>query len=292
MNHRNRKGETDGSLLLWFVGLVLVVMLCTWLFAINVVKPDAGEEAVLIHKTIFFGEDGVDRTPAKTGRHYVWFTTSYTMVNMQPTQHEIHFKGTDALMSSDGVPLEFDSVVRLQVTNSVTLVEKFGPNWYVNNIEKEFMNKVRQAVRKHGMNETAIDTHAIDDIDKEVTEAMTEYLKQGGIPVKLLKVTIGKANPPTPVKDQRIETANQQQRRLTEGQRKLAEDSRKAAEQSRAEADNAYQLAMQLSPEQFLTLENIRMQKVAAEGGKCTFIIGSAIPALPITPPSPPAPGK
>jgi hypothetical protein len=68
------------------------------------------------------------------------------------------------------------------------------------------------------------------------------------LPVTLINVTVGRALPPDAIKHQRIETAQQEQRVLTEGQTKLAEDARKAAEQSRADADNAYRNALGLSP--------------------------------------------
>jgi regulator of protease activity HflC (stomatin/prohibitin superfamily) len=212
----------------------------------------------------------VDPTPVKTGRTYVWFTTDHIIVNMQPIQFQEHF---DDLMSSDGVPLDFDGVLRLQVVDSVSLIKNFGVRWFDNNVKAEFRNRVRQAVRKHGMNETAISTKAIDEIDTEISQAMEKYLSDAKLPVRLIQVTVGKANPPDSIKNQRVETAAQQQRVLTEQQRKLAEDSRKAAELSRAEADNAYRNAMQLSPDQFLRLETIKMQRDVCGGGHCTFIL-------------------
>ena len=68
-------------------------------------------------------------------------------------------------------------MIRLQVTDSVTLIRDFGPKWYENNILAEFQNRVRQAVRKHGMNETAISTKAIEEIDDEITKSMETYLQ-------------------------------------------------------------------------------------------------------------------
>jgi hypothetical protein len=84
------------------------------------------------------------------------------------------------------------------------------------------------------------------------------------------------------VKTQRIATATQEQRIQTEQQTKLAEDQRAAAETSRARADNAYREAMGLSPQQFIQLETVKMQReVCGETGKatCTFIqSGGAVP--------------
>ncbi len=256
-----------------FAGLYFVMLLT----ACSSIAPDPGQEAVLIDKPILFGSEGVRDDVVHTGRRYVWFTTEHVIVNMLPRQYAVHF---DDLMSSDGVPLDFDAIIRLQVTDSVRLIKEFGPDWYVSNVEKEFANRVRQAVRKHGMNETAINTTAIDDIDNEVSSSMEEYIRSAKIPVKLIQVTVGKANPPDSIKSQRIETAAQQQRVLTEVQRKLAEDSRKLAEKSRADADNAYRQAMQLSPDQFLQLETIKMQREACGNGGCTFIVGETPPVL------------
>lgn len=232
-------------------------------------SPDAGHEIVLVAKPLLFGHGGIDREPVKTGSTFIALTTSEVDVDMQPRQYPVHF---DDLMSSDGVPLDFDAVIRLQVTNSVDLISNFGEKWYTNNVEKEFQNRVRQAVRKHGMNETAISTTAIEAIDKEVSDAIEAYLVSAKLPVRLIQVTVGKANPPDSVKNQRIETAAQEQRALTEAKRKLAEDARKMAEESRASADNAFRNAMQMSPDQYLRLETIKMQWDVCRGGKCTFL--------------------
>jgi len=249
---------------------VIVVLFLLFFFMIRSVKPDAGFEAVLVHKPLIFGHGGVDTEPIKTGRSYVWFTTERIYVNMQPIQFNEHFED---LMSSDGVPLDFDSIIRLKVIDSVTLIRDFGPQWYEKNVKAEFRNRVRQAVRKHGMNETAIDTKAIDAIDAEVSAAMTKCVEDAKLPLKMMDVTVGKANPPDSIKSQRVETAAQQQRVLTEQQRKLAEDARKQAETSRAASDNAYRLAMGMAPDQFIQLENIKMMKEVCKSGNCTFIV-------------------
>lgn len=236
--------------------------------------PDAGEEAVLVKKPWFFGHGGVDSDPVKTGMTFLAMSTQSVYVTMQPIQKEVK---ADDLMTSDGVPLSFDAIIRIQVTDSVGIITRFGENWYENNIQKEFTNRIRQAVRKHGLNETAISSTAIADIDNEVATGMEGYLKQLNMPVKLIAVTVGRAIPPDSIRNQRIETAAQQQRIITEGQVKLAEDARKAAEQSRAEADNAYRNAMSLSPEQFIQLQEIGMRRdVCSHGAKCMFIDNSS----------------
>ena len=139
-------------------------------------------------------------------------------------------------MTSDGVPISFHAIIVVQVTDSVSLIKNFGPNWYSNNLQEQFATMVRQAVRKRGMNETAISTTALDAIDAEIRDALTAFIKDKVLPVRLVTMTVGRANPPDAIKNQRIETATQEQRIQTERQTKLAEDERMKAEQSRANA--------------------------------------------------------
>jgi regulator of protease activity HflC (stomatin/prohibitin superfamily) len=273
-----RKNNGGQMAKLYFVGIgVLIVAL---LVSLRRVAPDAGHEAVLIKKPWIFGHGGVDSSPVVSGATWVAFSTDAVIVSRQPQQFGVHFED---LMSSDGVPLDFDAVIRLQITDTVRLIKDFGPNWYQNNIIAEFQNRVRQAVRKHGMNETAISTKAIEEIDDEITSSMQKYLESINFPAKLIQVTVGKSNPPDSVKHQRIQTASEQQRQETEKQKKLAEDQRKQAELSRAAADNAYREAMQLSPEQFLRLETINMQRYVCQKTNCTFVVGTASPILGIS---------
>jgi len=225
-----------------------------------------------------FGHGSVDPESVKTGRTFIAWTTKAVYVNMQPRQYPVHF---DDFMSKDGVPLDFDAVIRLQVTDSVRLIRDFGPEWYEKNVQAEFANRTRQAIRKHGMNEVAIETTAIDAIDAEISGAMAEYLTEAKLPVRLIQVTVGKANPPDSIKSQQIETATQQQAILTQKQRRLAEGERKAAEQSRANADKAYQTEMGLSSDQFVMLEWFKAFREVCGGGRCTVVTnGAATPVI------------
>lgn len=257
--------------------VLITCLAATALAGCGSVKVDAGQEAVLIKQPLIFGSGGVDEEPIKTGRAFVALTTKAVIVDVRPIQASVQFND---LMSKEGIPLDFDTAIRFQVTDSVKLIRQFGPNWYANNLEAEFRNRVRQAVRKHGMNETAINTTAIEAIDNEVTQQLQGYIQRSGLPIRLLQITVGRANPPDSIKDQRVKTAEQQQRLQTEQQRQAAEEARLGAEQARAEADNAYRAQMQLSPEQFVDLQRINMLERVCQGGKCTFIEGTATPLV------------
>ncbi len=256
----------------------LAIAVAALLAACSSYAPDPGHEIVLVKKPLLFGHGGVVDDPVKTGRSYGAITTKGIDVYMQPQKMEAELPDT---MTSDGVPITFHAIMVVQVVDSVGLIKNFGPGWYANNLEEPFRTMVRQAVRKRGMNETAISTTALDAIDAEIHDTLVDFIKEKGLPIKLVTMTVGKANPPDSVKHQRIETATQEQRIQTEKQKKLAEDQRLAAEQSRANADNAYRESMHLSPEQFIQLETIKMQEqVCGSAGKgtCTFIQNGATP--------------
>ena len=233
------------------------------------IAPDAGHEVVLVEKPMFIGHGGIDPDPVRTGRTFVAATTDGIDVNMQPVVYQQDLPDT---MTSDGVPVSFHAIMNIQVTDSVKLISQFGPNWYANNLDAPFMSLVRQQVRQHGMNEVAISASAIDSIDAEIAKGLNSFIADKKLPVRLITLTIGRAIPPDAVKNQRIETATQEQRIQTEQQKKLAEDARAQSEQSRAKADNAYREAMQLSPEQFIQLETVKMMERACTNGNCTFV--------------------
>jgi hypothetical protein len=250
--------------------------------------PDAGQEAVLVNKPWFAGHGGVIGTSVKTGTELVAASTSITYVNMQPQQVHVHF---DDLFTMDGVPLDFEASVQLKVTDAVKLVKDFGadiyadkaPGFFSRNLEQPFRMAVRDAVKKHGLNEMAITVTAAHSVDTEVTEKLTEAIKSTGVPVSLLGVTLGRANPPDAIKHQRIATAEQEQRQQTEKQAKLAEDQRKMHEESRAAADNAYRESMHLSVDQYVQLMHIDMLRSACAKATCTFIQGAgALPTVPV----------
>jgi regulator of protease activity HflC (stomatin/prohibitin superfamily) len=264
-------------------GVVFIMAMAT---ACRTVQPDAGHEAVLVRKPLIFGSGGVDETPVKTGLKYVAFTTSGIDVNMQPRRIDVEFND---LMTSDGVPIDFHSVLTIQVTDSVKLVRDFGadvasdgtPGVWTRNIEQPYRTAVRDAVKAHGMNEMAIQATAAADVDRVVTEHLLTIVKETGVPVRVLDVSLGRANPPDAILHQRVETAAQEQRINTEKQKKLAEDQRKLAEESRAAADQAYNQKMGLNTEQYVALQAIQMQRDVCAKGTCTFIYGAnATPLL------------
>lgn len=248
------------------------------------VSPDAGQEAVLIRKPMFFGHGGVDGQPIQTGRTFVAWTTDAAYVDMKPQRVDMQF---DDLMTSSGVPIDFHAVFSYQVLDSVKLVQKFGadtltggPGWFLRNLDQPFRTAVRDAVKKRDMQAMAITASAAEEVDTEVTTHLEKLIRESGVPVKLIDLSLGRANPPDAIKNQRIETATQEQRIITEQQRKLAEDQRRLAEESSAAADAAYNLKMNaaggqnLNPSQYLQLKEIEMKREVCARSNCTFWFG------------------
>ena len=264
------------------IGLLLCALV---MVGCSSVTPDAGQEAVLVYKPFFVGHGGVDPTPIKTGRTFVAITTNAIYVDVKPQRVDLAF---DDLMTASGVPIDFHAVFSYQVTDSVKLVDKFGANyteqgvpfWFVRNLDQPFRTAVRDAVKKRDMQAMAITAIAAEEVDAEVTTHLERLITETGVPVKLIDLSLGRANPPDAIKSQRIDTATQEQRIITEQQRKLAEDQRKLAEESRASADAAYNLRMNtaggqsLPPELSLRLKEIEMKREVCARANCTFWFG------------------
>lgn len=255
------------------------------LAACGYVAPDAGQEAVLIKQPWFFGSGGVVDEPVHTGSTVVASSTKAVMVSTTPTAFEVQF---DNLMPSNSIPLDFHTVVRMQVVDTVELVRNWNGAavndkgeesyyWFYGTIQPIYVNLVRNEVKKYDMNQLALTGQAVDAVEQAVTTKLNAYIKQNKMPVKLLSITMGRAGLPEAIMAQKTETAAQQQRILTMEAQKQAEDSRKAAEQSRAEADNAYRSQMSLTPEQFVELKRIEMQRTACQRGTCIFGNGTAL---------------
>lgn len=257
-----------------------IVSLCALSLAgCSYASPDAGEQAVLVRKPWFFGSGGVDMTPVSTGSKVVASSTDVVKVSVTPTAFDVPFEN---LMPSNGIPLDFHTTVRLQVTDAPTLVRDWNGAarndkgeesyyWFYGSIQPVYANMVRQEVKNYDMSALAFNGAAIDAIDAKVSAQLAEFIRKNKMPVRLLSVTIGRATPPKEILDQRTETAAQQQRGLTMVAQQKAEEARKGAELARAQADNAYRAEMQLSPEQYVQLKAIEMQKSACTNGTCIF---------------------
>lgn len=265
-----------------FVAVLTLALSALAVTGCTVAAPDAGHQVVLVDKPMFFGHGGVEDMPVSAGKSYAAPTTDAIDVTMQPQRIDMEF---DDMMTKSGVPVSFHVLFTYVVTDSVALVKGYGVDAETGEA-KTAWNKVmygpvnqlvRDAVKAYDMQDIAISQVAVDDVTKQITTGAYNIVGRVGMPIRLISVNVGRILPPDAVRNQRIETAAQEQRVITEQQRKLAEDSRKAAELSRAAADNAYKAEMGLSPDQYVKLEQIKMEDHVC-GGKtdCTFFIGGS----------------
>lgn len=246
----------SGVLALIGLGIIAVaVMLLVWVFGTHAESVEPGQHAVLNDKPIFWGHEGVRHEALTEGRMLVWDSTTSTKVSMLPEAFHVKF---DDLSSSDNILLDFDSTIQLQVTDAVVLTKNFGKEWVNSNVTRQYMSVVREQVKQKTMPQMMSDVAAAVEVDAKVTEGLQKIIKDSGLPVRVLGVSLGRAKPNENVLLQMNETAAQQQRSLSLVAATAAEKQRELEQIAKARADNAYRNAMNLSPDQFVQLESIR----------------------------------
>lgn len=234
------------------------------------ISVDPGHEAVVIKKPWLFGHGGVDPSPVKPGLELAALSTDSVDVVMQPVTYDENF---DDIMPKDNNPVDYHAAVRLQITDSVDLVTNFGPEFYKNNIQRQFQTMNRNQVRQYSMPELALQQEVVQRVEAELEKELAAFLATNKIPVAVRGVTLGKISPQKEIISAYNETGVQQQRAKTEQQRALAEEQRKVAETKRAIADRAYQENLGLSAEQYIRLQQI---KVCGEKQNCSMFIGAS----------------
>ena len=235
-----------------------VVLMCDVTSCVNV-APNAGEEAVLIHKPYIFGHGGVDEKPVETGRKYTWISTSYVRVSMLPQKFD---ENLDDATSNDNTLLDFNTQIQLQVKDnkSPILIKNYGPNWYVNVIQEVYRNTVRNYISRFGPFDLMSNREVLDSINFAVKKDMENYIaelsgKSGELPVTVVNVVVGRAIPNAKQKEEMDNTAAATQAKRTEESRLEMLKAKEAAERQRAIADKAYQKELGLNTEQFIQLK-------------------------------------
>jgi regulator of protease activity HflC (stomatin/prohibitin superfamily) len=176
-------------------------------------------------------------------------------VNVTPQSTHVSF---DDFSSHDNILLDFETTIQFQYTDSVKLIEKFGEQWFANNVARQYGAIVREAVKKRTMSDMMSDVNTATELDAEVTAALEKHIKEQGLPVRIIGVSLGRAKPNANVLAQMNETAAQQQRQKTLDAATEAENRREKEQIAKAKADNAYRNAMGLNPEEFVQLEKIK----------------------------------
>lgn len=221
------------------------------------VKVGADEEAALVMQPWFFGHGGVHKKPVTSGLEWCAITTEEVIFKVIPIRYDETF---DDIFSNDNTPLDFNTYIVIQIEKGKTpiLLENYGRNWYVNNIQVPYRNKTREHVSTYSPFDLISNREVITEIDNKVLEYMRSYVeelsKDKELPIKIISVTTGAARPN---KDQLAEmnmTAAAIQKTKTQERLKEMETMREAAEKQRAKADKAYMNEMHLTPDQYIQL--------------------------------------
>ena len=222
------------------------------------VTPDAGQEAVLVHKPWFFGTGGVDMTPVETGLEYTWLSTDYVIVGMLPTKYD---EQLDDVTSNDNTLLDFNTQIQLQVQDnkSPILIKNYGENWYANVIQEVYRNTVRNYISKFGPFDLMSNREVLDSINIAVKKDVENHIanlsaKSGELPITVVNVLVGRAIPNDMQKEEMNRTAAATQAKRTEESRRDMLIAKEAAERQRAIADKAYQDELGLNTDQFIQL--------------------------------------
>jgi regulator of protease activity HflC (stomatin/prohibitin superfamily) len=221
---------------------------------------DAGHEGVFVEKPFFIGHGGVDPTPVKPGRSIVALTTELIQVDLRPNQFSEHFD----IISAENAPVSFDAFLIANVLpgKSPELINRFGPQWYRNNIKEAFRTFVREEVQQFQLFQLTTDPATRPKLQKAIAERVQrEVIDKIGMPVNLNRVVIGGIMPPEGVLKQTAETIVQEQRRLTMIEFQKAEEAREKAERQRGLADLAFRESLGLTAPEFIELRRVEVQK-------------------------------
>lgn len=265
---------------------ILGVIAFVWAFSffalMDSVVPEPGTEIVLFDRPMMFGHEGVRPETIKQGREYVWSTTKAYPVPVIPITYHVNFND---LSTKDGNMLDFETSVQLQITNPIQMVDKFGPDWFKNNVQSQYVNIVRDVVKTATMSQILYDSEMSKNVDVTIKSLLEAKMKADGVPVRVMSTLLGRGLPNAEVLKQINGTAAERQRQMTIGASTVAEGMRKENEVKRAEADKAYSEKMGMNPEQFVQLEQIKGTIEACKAAKeCTIISSPAgvAPVLPI----------
>ncbi len=221
---------------------------------------DAGHEGVLVTKPFFFGHGGVDPVPVTTGRAIVAITTQVIDVDVRPVQYSEHFD----IISAENAPVSFDAFLIANVLEgrSPELIQRFGPNWYVNNVKEAFRTFVREEVQKYPLFELTTKPGTRIRLQETIAqELQANLIDKNRMPILLNRVVIGSILPPKEVLRQTEQTIVQEQRRITMVEFQKAEEAREKAERQRGIADRAYRETLGLTAPEFVDLRRIEVQK-------------------------------
>ena len=238
----------------WCIALLFSVVMTSC----HGVRPEAGEESVLIYKPWFFGHGGVDMDPVQTGLTWCWWSTSSETFKIIPQKNQVDMED---LVSNDNTPLDFHTVIITQIKSgkSPILLQNYGLDWFNTNLYNHYCNRVRDYVSQHSPFDLMSNREVLNEIDNKLLAEMRAFIadlsKEKEFPVEIKQVVIGKAIPNKEQLEEMNRTAKAVQAKQTQDRETEVQVAREKAERQRAIADKAYMREMGLNPQQFIQLK-------------------------------------
>jgi len=225
---------------------------------------NANEEGVFIKKPYFFGKGGVSEQPLCQGSEWRVFSTDFIKFTMSPVQYEESFED---LVAKDNNLINTCAYLTLQIEAGRTpeLLKNFGEQWYKNNVQEIFRKITRDKLCEYGMFELTTNRQVYAEINADIDKSLRSYFADRKLPVVIKSVVISRAQPSKGVLEEIDRTGVQMQAELTQNKRIKTEQAREDAEYARAKADKAYMKEMSLSPDQFISLRALEIEKEKVE---------------------------
>jgi len=249
----------------FYGGIALFILVCmVVIIGCSREAVNANEEGVFIKKPYFFGKGGVSEQPLLQGSEWKVFSTDFIKFIMSPEQYEETFED---LVAKDNNLINTNAYLTLQIEAGRTpeLLKNFGETWYKNNVQETFRKITRDKLCEYGMFELTTNRQVYTEINADIDKSLRSYFTDRGLPVIIKSVVISRAQPSKGVLEEIDRTGVQMQAELTQGKRIKTEQAREEAEYARAKADKAYMKEMSLSPDQFISLRALEIEKEKIE---------------------------
>lgn len=256
----------------------LALLLVLWLVSPwKRVITDAGTQTVVVDTPMFFGQGGMRAEPLQPGSTWIWKTTKTYVVDPKPMVVAVPI---DDFVSQDNILLDFESTVTLRVTNWPDMIQRFGAEWWKNNLHRPYVTAVRTQVKQNSMSGLMSNIDVSARVDAALTKALEDKVKELGMPAQVIDINLGKAKPNQTILAQMDATATQQQRLLTLEQSRLAEVKRAEEQKAKADADNAYRNQIGLNVNEFVQLQLADKQIQACKGAQQCIILPPGTPTV------------
>ena len=262
----------------FLIALVIVAscFVAFLLFCVTTSSVENDEYGVFVKKPLLFGEAGVESTALTTGTYFHVRTSYLKIFKKTPITVPVNFQD---LATGDNNLLDFESSITYIIDDPVKMAS-FDKNWFENNLQKQYSNIVRRIVMRESFTEILSDAEVNLRIDQKVTEELKALVKEYGLAIKIVDVSLGKGTPNPEVVVQMNLTAAEQQRQKTLTQREQSEILREKSEIARAAADKAYREKMGMTVAELVDFQKAQLMAEACKVSKSCIVVSGNTPPM------------